>query len=570
MNLTEICDSVVETAKHKVSNFIQRFWPKRSPYMEKTKEQCQSDSASLPQKLGDPSPEHENRHIDAEMTQAGEQVNETCSQSNLPLDSSIAVASCSSQEIDSGSHVEVKESLVDSLKLSTNVTTDKVLAAPNQPSSKKNPQLSQSSANEKGLQAEEAPSSTAGASSASVIHSSGATGAPGMEMMSKMLAMMSKGSSPAMPGMPDMMSMMMKGGMPNMKDMMSKMQGKGGPGGMMGGPMGMKNLFDCIVEVSLLTPDSDVSDDDEDSITMELPCQYCSRYFSSNMSLKTHILVAHEKEDPSVLNLKKLVIEEKGKGSSRDASTKRKHSREYDKAVAEAASSQSSMTDRTSRASLSSVDSCASQPTARSIKKSRTEKRAIDSLDTSGAATGSYELNPEDTSEHVTFQPKSNPETKSGSCVDSTPPESRKRKALLQMQRSVSSEMQGKKVKNNDKNSDSDCSKQPGKSLVDKKETSPCKGSISYKEALNKKTLKTELREPGRRGIGSRDSDTSKSEASCTNAESETRPLTRRGRLNCAREASAIAVGAAGSAAAAGDSDSSSNLRRSLRNRKSR
>jgi hypothetical protein len=125
-----------------------------------------------------------------------------------------------------------------------------------------------------------------------------------------MMAMMAK-------GMPDMKAMM-GGGMPDMAAMMG---GGGGMMSMMGGgmpdmgPMGMQKLMDCIIEVMLNRPPSDDSDSDEDSITMEIPCQYCSRLFSSQMSLKTHILVAHDHQDTSVLNIRSLNIDGKGKGS---------------------------------------------------------------------------------------------------------------------------------------------------------------------------------------------------------------------------------------------------------------
>nr|KAG5703511.1 hypothetical protein BaRGS_020145 [Batillaria attramentaria] len=77
---------------------------------------------------------------------------------------------------------------------------------------------------------------------------------PGMPDMSAMMGKMG--------GMQEMMAMMAKG-MPNMSAMMGKTGGKD----MKGGGMEMMDMMDCIIQVSLLKPDSDVSDDDDDSIT---------------------------------------------------------------------------------------------------------------------------------------------------------------------------------------------------------------------------------------------------------------------------------------------------------------
>ncbi|XP_059159137.1 uncharacterized protein LOC131943145 [Physella acuta] len=86
------------------------------------------------------------------------------------------------------------------------------------------------------------------------------------------------------------------------------------------GVVGMKGIFDCILEVSLLHEDSDKSDESEDeddeTINRQITCSYCNKIFGSNMSWKTHVLVAHPQQDQSVLNVKKLPNNEENKGRS--------------------------------------------------------------------------------------------------------------------------------------------------------------------------------------------------------------------------------------------------------------
>ena len=74
----------------------------------------------------------------------------------------------------------------------------------------------------------------------------------------------------------------------------------------------MQTMMDSIIEMTFAQPMSDDSESDEDSITIEIPCKYCSKIFTNQMSLKTHFLVAHD-QDTSVLNIRRLHIDGKGR-----------------------------------------------------------------------------------------------------------------------------------------------------------------------------------------------------------------------------------------------------------------
>jgi hypothetical protein len=95
-----------------------------------------------------------------------------------------------------------------------------------------------------------------------------------------------------------------------------------------GGVVGMKGLLDCIFEVSYRHEESASSDDDDDSferISREMPCKFCSKIFGSTMTRNTHILVAHAQQDSSVLNLRRLSVNE---ADRKDKShTQKKHPR---------------------------------------------------------------------------------------------------------------------------------------------------------------------------------------------------------------------------------------------------
>lgn len=97
-------------------------------------------------------------------------------------------------------------------------------------------------------------------------------------------------------------------------------ESEGEDGSVNNGVDGMKGIFDCILEVSLLHEDSDKSDESEDeddeTINRQITCSYCNKIFGSNMSWKTHVLVAHPQQDQSVLNVKKLPNNEENKGRS--------------------------------------------------------------------------------------------------------------------------------------------------------------------------------------------------------------------------------------------------------------
>ncbi|KAH9512300.1 hypothetical protein Btru_041414 [Bulinus truncatus] len=102
-----------------------------------------------------------------------------------------------------------------------------------------------------------------------------------------------------------------------------------------GGSEGMKSVVDCIIEVCLRHEDSENSDDDDDydeedeKILHEIPCKFCNKIFNSSMTCKTHILVAHPQQDPSVLNIKYLSEKEVNKKNS---ASRRKSSKGSSKA----------------------------------------------------------------------------------------------------------------------------------------------------------------------------------------------------------------------------------------------
>ncbi|XP_076464770.1 uncharacterized protein LOC143296626 [Babylonia areolata] len=311
--------------------------------------------------------------------------------------------------------------------------------------------------------------------------------------MPNIMAMMSKG------GMPDMMSMMSQGGsMADMKAMMNKMQG---------GPMGMAKLFDCIIDVSLARAESDSSDDDEDSITIEIPCQYCSRFFTSQMSLKTHILVAHEHEDTSVLNLTKLVIDKGKRGVKDHHGTRRKQSKDCEKSAAvEAASTDSLQSEGSTMGKMTSSqeDLSAAEPT-RGVKRGRSERRESETSGASGVEEGSHQSNQGPLRLGSGAVPSS--------CTFSSPPESRKRSARLRGLRSnsggASSQVTTKKSKSDDEKPDNDSAQQgspsrlsaqpssrvtvPGDEQLD---TSDIKSGRTAKDSAKHKQIKTDLKQP--------------------------------------------------------------------------
>lgn len=71
-------------------------------------------------------------------------------------------------------------------------------------------------------------------------------------------------------------------------------------------PMGMSSVFDCIMEVTLTHSDdsSDEEEDEHEPHILQIPCDYCKKVFGSTMSLKTHVLMSHSQDDPSVLNMR--------------------------------------------------------------------------------------------------------------------------------------------------------------------------------------------------------------------------------------------------------------------------
>ena len=320
--------------------------------------------------------------------------------------------------------------------------------------------------------------SQAGASSETSVPAQGGAGGPGgSDMMAKMMAMMAKGGAPAMPGapgkpagampdmmammgkgggMPDMMAMMGKGGMPDMMAMMGKggmpdmmaMMGKGGMPDMMammsggaGGmpdmskmkpnPLEMAKMFECIIDVSLARSDSDSEDDDSDSVTLEIPCQYCSRYFPSQMTLKTHILVAHEKEDTSVLNITDLIIDSKGKRSVKGHHGLRcKQSKDHDIAAFEAAGSVAKLPEPSAQAKVVvPQEDPAAAEASRGTKRGRRSRKGSEAAETSGAV--SVEAVGADSDSGLHSSPRLAAGAVPSSCVTASPPETRKRSSRL-------------------------------------------------------------------------------------------------------------------------------------------
>lgn len=250
-----------------------------------------------------------------------------------------------------------------------------------------------------------------------------------------MAAMMAKG------GMPDMAAMMVKGGIPDMMAMMGSgggmpdmmaMMGAGGPG-----PMGMKKLMDCIIEVTFARPDSEESDDDDDNVTIEIPCQYCTRFFTSQMLLKTHILVAHDHQDTSVLNIRKLVLDSKGRCGVKEKS-RRKQSRDS------AASAASSPVEAKPPDTLTKPNAALSQvvmsgaDAERGVKRTRSNSKEQD-VAHPGAASSLVKPPSADNTPKSCSAPTGSGADPSG-CVDSSQSETRKRKPQLHSQCSDSGE----------------------------------------------------------------------------------------------------------------------------------
>ncbi|KAL8606529.1 hypothetical protein ACOMHN_015569 [Nucella lapillus] len=233
--------------------------------------------------------------------------------------------------------------------------------------------------------------SLSGASSEPTVPLQGGAGGPGgANLMSKMMVMMMSGGgkpmtpdTPVMPSVPDMMSMLKGSAMPLPDMVMSKgglpcMMGKG----MKAGPMEMATIFDCIIDMSLARADSDESEEDEDVAVAELPCQYCCRLFSSQMSLKTHILVAHEQEDDSVLNLTQLTINNNRSGPKDGSPRSRKVSRDD-----EVFASGMSVTTSGQTGGLEQIPAGADLAAAvRGVKRGRTESKDLETAETGGAS----------------------------------------------------------------------------------------------------------------------------------------------------------------------------------------
>lgn len=77
----------------------------------------------------------------------------------------------------------------------------------------------------------------------------------------------------------------------------------------------VNSVIDCIMEESL-NHTHNTSDEEEEGehepFFIEISCDYCKKKFGSTMSMKTHVLMSHSKDDPSVLNrLRESIDEEK-------------------------------------------------------------------------------------------------------------------------------------------------------------------------------------------------------------------------------------------------------------------
>ena len=292
--------------------------------------------------------------------------------------------------------------------------------------------------------------SLSGASPGCAVPSQDGTGEPGnTDMMTRMMVMMmSKGGSPAPSdsgpmsngamldclsmlskgsGIADMIKMVSNGGgmpvimpkgiMPDMSAMMTK-------GGMQAGPMGMAKLFECIIDISLAKADSEASDDEDECAAAEIPCQYCSPLFSSQMSLKTHILVAHDQEDTSLLNLRDLIIDRKVRRGSRDG-PRSKQPPPDDKSAAEASGGDLKVPKCNSNCkATSSQDDVSAAGSGRGLKRGRQCSWQIDISESGGAAD-----------EENLFC-----ESLASSVDSDVSTENRKRKTHLRSQRSYSEE----------------------------------------------------------------------------------------------------------------------------------
>ena len=440
----------------------------------------------------------------------------------------------------------------------------------------------------------------------------GGPGAPTPDMMSKggggmpdMMSMMSKGrgmldimsmmaKGGGMPdmmsegggGMPDMMAMMAKGGMPDMKAMMGMVKGS-----TQKSPMGMAKLFDCIIEVSLANAASDVSDDDEDSVTIEIPCPYCSRLFTSQMSLKTHILVAHEHEDTSVLNLKRLVIDSKGKRSMKDHhGSRRKQSRDYEKSAAvEAAGTDPKLPEpHTPAKAVSSQEDLSAAESGRGLKRIRSGSKESEAVETSGAA-GVEEVSPH--SEHgLRSSARLGSSAVPSSCVPSSPLENRKRKARLHSHRSSSGDsvpqVTTKKSKGGGVKPDSDSSQteesssgESHKASVSADQNKPHndKSHSSPKETIKHKKVKTGIKDPlpvAEGAISQRSKRTLRKDKEIVGSDTETganiHPSEATLSTGGGRKGRQSGGAAAGHSSLGQGDESPSTTRRSLRSRKSR
>ncbi|XP_076441560.1 uncharacterized protein LOC143280771 [Babylonia areolata] len=245
--------------------------------------------------------------------------------------------------------------------------------------------------------AEDRSLSGAGASSEPTVPAQDGAGEPdSTNMMTKvMMMMMSNGESHSTPGtsgtpassVPDTMSMLTGNGMP-FPDMMSMMAKGGMPammnkGAMKGGPIEMAHIFNCIIDMSLARANSDDSEEDEDSAVAELPCQYCCRFFASQMALKTHILVAHEQEDDSVLNLTQLTLDSNGK-PMQASQLCRKCSRDTEVFASGLSVKTAGRLSRSG--SVSPHADLAASESVRGVKRGRTESRDLEATQTGGAS----------------------------------------------------------------------------------------------------------------------------------------------------------------------------------------
>lgn len=443
----------------------------------------------------------------------------------------------------------------------------------------------------------------------------GAVGPGANNVMAKMMEMMAKGSASATPknpqmakgSMPDMMAMMSGGGMP---DMMAMMSGGGGMPDMMammsaGGNMGdmksmmtkmdggmMASLFDHIIDQTINRSESESSGDDEDSITIEIPCKHCSRFFNSQMSLKTHILVNHEHEDSSVLNLQKLVID-KGKRSVKGHhGTRRKQSKDCEKSSAvEAASNDSHQRvgSALNKVTTSQEDLSAAE-SSRGVKRGRSERSGSEAAESSGASGLE-----EGTLLGIEGLLRLGTGAVPSSCVTSSPPESRKRSARLRSLRSssgdTSSQVTTKKSKGGDEKTDSDSTQEgsPGgessgvatKSGEGQPAPGDPKSQRTSKETSKHKQIKTESKQPspsrhtpvtrGKRVLR-KDVDVSGSERDI-GTEAPVKETSHSSRSRKGRQSSSVPVGSSSSIPAASSSpqgsEAVSTSRRSLRSHKS-